>query len=365
MRTLGARELNRALLARQLLLDRVERSPEDVVRHLVGLQAQAPEAAYVALWSRLERFLPEALASLLLARRAVRIPLMRATIHLVTANDALPLRGAIQPVLERRFASTPFARALDGVDLAELARQARMLLQTPRTRAALAAMLSSHWPERDSVALAYAATYLLPLVQVPPRGLWRSRGPAMWVDAETWIEPRPKRPISPRTLFARYLAAFGPATIQDFALWSGLANARRLVEPLPEVRRFRDGHGRELLDLDDAPRPEADTPAPPRFLPEYDNALLSHQDRGRIIDDGGKPPLPAGNGARAGTVLIDGFMRATWRLERRREQATLAIRPLARISPPDLDALAGEGEKLLAFLADPAANTQLRITAPV
>jgi hypothetical protein len=323
------------------------------LEHLVGLQAQAPDAPYVGLWSRLTDFAAEQLAGPVAARDAVRIPLMRATIHLVTAADSAVLRPWVQPVLERSFAGQHFARQLDGADLAAVTGAARVLLTGGQlTRTELGRALAMQWPERDPVSLAYAVTYLLPVVQVPPRGIWGKRGPASWTAAVAWTGRPGDEAPAPDRLLLRYFAAFGPATVQDAQAWSGLTRLREIADRLgPALRRFRDDAGRELLDLPGGPRPDPGTPAPPRFLPEYDNVLLSYADRGRIITGGRAVPLPPGNGGARGILLVDGFFRGTWHAARSAGKATLRIETFDQLSGADGDAVASEGMQLLRFIA--------------
>jgi hypothetical protein len=349
---LGPRALNRALLARQGLLARGPCSAAETIEHLVGLQAQAPDAPYVGLWSRLEGFEAAELAALVETRAAVRTPLMRSTIHLVSARDALALRPLLQPMLEQRFAGSAF-ESVDGLDAGAFAAAARELLEErPRTRAELGRLLGERWPDRDPGSLSYAAAVVLALVQVPPRGVWRAGGSVAWATLEDWLGQPLGAGATADALVLRYLAAFGPATVKDIQSWSGLTRLRAVVERLrPQLVTFRDTAGAELLDLPDAPRPDPDTPAPPRFLPEYDNVLLSHADRSRIIGDGPRLPLPPGNGGVAGTFLVDGRLRGAWRIA----GAELALDPYAPLAAADAVALRAEGERLLAF-AGPAAR---------
>jgi len=348
--TLGPRALNRALLERQLLLRREPRGVEEALEHLVGLQAQAPLAPYVALWSRLRDFDAADLAAAIEQRRAVRMTLMRVTIHLVTAHDALALRPLVQPVAEQVFRTSQFHDDVDGVDLDELVARARALVeQRPRTRGELGAVLAERFAGRDSTSLAYAYSFLAPLVHVPPRGLWGTNGPVALTTVQAWLGRPLAGAAAPEAAVLRYLAAFGPATVADVAEWSRVTGLRPVVERLrPRLRTFRDEAGRELFDLPDAPLPDPDTPAPPRFLPEFDNALLSHADRARIIPPGGpRLPLPAGNGARTGTFLVDGLLRGTWRFA----DGRVRVEPFAPLARAEAAALRDEAERLEEFLS--------------
>ncbi|MDX6716211.1 MAG: hypothetical protein QOH30_2769 [Baekduia sp.] len=366
---LPPRALNRALLARQLLLARAERSVQDAIEHLVGLQAQAPRAPYVALWSRLAGFAADDLAGLIAKRRAVRGSFMRATVHLLSARDAAAIRPVVQPVLEARFGASAFARAIAGVDRDELLAAGRAAMEeSPCTHAELRALLSERWPGVEPDALAYAIAFLVPSAQMPPRGLWERGGPARRAPLETLVGRPPAPGATPDALVLRYLAAFGPATAADVRTWSGLAGIGPVLERLrPQLVSFSDEAGRELLDLPDAPRPDPGTPAPPRFLPEYDNLLLSHADRARIIEAPRRVPLPPGNGGVAGTLLVDGFWRATWRIERdgagrdREATARLRIAPFTRIDAADRKAVTTEGLALLSFAAADATDREVEI----
>jgi hypothetical protein len=353
---LTPRALNRALLARQMLLERATVDPATAVTDLVGMQAQAPLAPYVGLWSRLVDFDPGQLARDLVERRVVRASLMRSTIHLVTGGDALAIRPLFDPVLGRGFRTSQFARDLEGVDLAEVLTVGRGLIERrPSTRAALGAQLAERWPGRPADSLVYAITYLVPCVQVPPRGVWEKTGPPAWTTMEAWLGQPLEADPSIDELVLRYLAAFGPATVMDVQAWSGLSRLRSVVERLrPRLATFRDERDGELFDLVDAPRPDPDVPAPPRFLPEYDNVLLGHADRSRIIPARRRIPLPPGNGATRGTVLLDGMFAGEWRVDRAGHRATLRIAPFEPMTATERTALEDEAMRLLAFTANGA-----------
>jgi hypothetical protein len=194
----------------------------------------------------------------------------------------------------------------------------------------------------------------VPLVQVPPRGVWGRSGPAAHITAEAWLE-RPLDPApSPEELVVRYLGAFGPATVKDVQTWSGLTRLGEVLGRLrPRLLSFCDERGRELFDLPDAPRPDPETPSAPRFLPEFDNLILSHADRTRVIADEYRKVIASRNGMVPATFLVDGFVRGTWKTERSRGRATLLIEPFEPLVERDRDALVEEGERLVRFMAVP------------
>jgi Winged helix DNA-binding domain len=366
---LSGRALNRALLDRQLLLRRdslpAAAGPRadrviETVEHLVGLQAQAPFPPYYGLLSRLDGFRPADLAELLLTRKVVRIGLMRGTIHLVSADDCLRLRPVLQPVLERGLRAN-FGRQLPGVDRAALAAAGRALVEDrPMTFSEIGGALAPRWPQYPPNALAQGVRALVPLVQVPPRAVWGQAGQAAHTSAEAWLGRPLAASASPDEVVLRYVAAFGPATVADAQAWSGLTGLREVVGRLrPQLRTFRDEQGRELFDLPDAPRPDPDTPVPVRLVAEFDNLILSHADRARVISEPDRQRLYSKNGIFPGTVLIDGFVRGMWRVTAARGVAILAIELFGE-ADGDRDAVVAEGERLLEFVAPGSPDAEIR-----
>jgi hypothetical protein len=351
-RVLTRRELNRATLARQLLLERSHRSVAELLEHLVGMQAQTPHTAYVGVWSRLAGFDPEELSRALEHRAVVRLALMRSTIHMVTAPDAWRVRPLVQPVLERMYRNT-FGRRMTDLDPEAVVAAGRAFVdERPRTFLAIGEHLGRRWPDRDPQVLAQAVRAGVPLVQVPPRGLWGRSGPVAHTSIEAWLGAPPPGRLERSDLIVRYLGAFGPASVADAQTWSGLNGLREVFDGLrTTLVAFEDERGRELFDLPDAPRPAADVPAPPRFLYDFDNILLSHADRTRMLTPEQGRALTSRNGPPAGTCLVDGVVVAGWRVARDRGRARLTITPLAEIAPDALDDLAAEGRSLLAFVA--------------
>ncbi|MGW0332694.1 winged helix DNA-binding domain-containing protein [Streptomyces sp. NPDC003011] len=342
---LDARALNRATLDRQLLLRRAPLSAKAAVEHLLGLQAQNVKPPYYALAARLDGFTPGELSGLMADREVVRIVTMRSTIHTHTAEDCLTLRPLVQPARDREL--TAFRRGLQGVGLGRLAALARDLVEAePRTMKQLREALLAEWPDADPQALAIAARCTLPLVQVTPRGLWGLSGQVALTTAEHWLG-RPARPTpAPDATVLRYLAAFGPASVKDMQTWAGLTRLRDAFERLrPGLVTFRDEHGVELFDLPDAPRPAPDTPAPPRFLPEFDNLLLSHADRSRVVPSQHRGRSWQGNQAYR-TLLVDGFLAGVWKLE----DTTLVIEPFSRLTGDQRREVTEEGERMLTVM---------------
>ncbi|WP_182908608.1 winged helix DNA-binding domain-containing protein [Microbispora sp. H13382] len=353
MTVLDSRALNRATLARQFLLDRTGTPVLDVVAHLGGMQAQEPQEPFVGLWSRVRAFHPAALDGLLTGRHVVRTHLMRRTVHLVTADDALAWRARHDTMLRQRVLTT-YRRELAGLDPDEVAAAGREVMADgrPRTMAELVDALADRWPAPPRRALGeLLVAALIPMAQLPPRGLWRTGAGVRNVPLATWLgrDVAPLRPDGPdqagQALVRRYLAAYGPAASADLRAWCGLAGLPAAVQAIRgELIAFRDERGRQLLDLPDAPRPDPGTPAPVRFLPAFDNALLGYHDRSRIVDDDHRGLSVAG----ARVVLVDGRVAATWNVT----SGTVVVTPLRRLSRSERAAVTEEGWSLALFLSD-------------
>lgn len=351
-RILTRAELNRATLARQMLLARSERPVLDAIEHLAGLQGQQPQSPYIGLWTRLRDFEREALAGPIHARAVVKATLQRATLHLVTARDYPWLRATLEPVLERSLAAIAKQRRATGLDFERVLAAGRAFLaEEPRPFAALSDMLGELMPDADVGAMRYAVRMKLPLVQVPTRNGWSYPGNPLFTLAEQWLGQPIEAAPDLRALVFRYLAAFGPASLADLQTWSGLTGLKAAIAPFrDELVTFRDESGRELLDLPDQPLPPADTPAPVRFLPEYDNLLLAYKDRTRVIADEYRWRVFLPGLRVRSCVLVDGFVRAGWGLEKTKAGAVLLIEPFEPLAPDQRDAIAAEGERLARFI---------------
>jgi hypothetical protein len=346
--------LNRATLARQMLLAREKTTALRAVERLVGMQAQLARPPYIGLWSRVAGFEAGDLTRLVHDRKVVRGTLMRVTLHLVSTKDYMGLRPLLQPML-----SAGFLRArIPGLEVEAVVAAARACLEDrPCTFHDLRALLGKRWPKLDERALGYAVRTHLPLVQVPADTAWGWPGAAAFAVAESWIGKPMRKAWDARTLVLRYLEAFGPAGPRDAETWSGLTKLRDAFEALrPKLRVFHDEKGRELFDLPKAPRPPADRPAPVCFLPDYDNLVLGHADRTRVIPAIHRAKLATTNLRVVATFLVDGFVAGAWRISRARSAAALELEPFEPLSRTARAELTAEGTGLLRF-AEPDART--------
>jgi Winged helix DNA-binding domain len=349
-RVLSLRELNRATLARQLLLERHELTAPGAVGRLAGMQAQEPGPPYLGLWSRLTGFEADELSAAIESREVVRAALMRGTLHLLPAADFLRLRSAIAPAVGAGMLRVLGKRA-EGIDVDELVAEGRSLFDESEALSAKAMRdtLAERHPEADVRALAAVVRTQLPLVRVPDGGRWGFTPKAPFTDAERWLGKSPGKSADTKELVRRYLAAFGPATVKDAEAWSGVDGLAPAFEDLPA---FAGEDGRELFDLPDAPRPDEGAEAPVRLLPEFDNLLLAYADRRRVIAERHREYLTSKNLRVRATVLVDGTVAAFWRTE---GKAALVVEPLRKLKAAERKAVEEEARGLLAF-AQPKAK---------
>ncbi|GAA4033660.1 winged helix DNA-binding domain-containing protein [Allokutzneria multivorans] len=346
MSTLSLRVLNRALLQRQFLLARTDATPLEVIGRLVAMQAQEPNWPFVGLWSRIRGFEHSDLTTLLEDRQVVRSSLLRSTQHLAGADDFRRFRPLLQPVLDRTARTAYFSRNSAGLDTDELvATGLRVLGGRAMPRKELARRLAQGHPGRDGRILAGEVEVRTALVHDPATAGWGAWGNRSSVSVTA---VRVAEPAGAKELIRRYLTAFGPASVKDVQAWSGLTRLSEVVaEMRAELRWYRDPHGGELVDLADAELPDPDTPAPARLLPGFDNALLGHADRTRIISDEDRKRIMPGRALVRPAFLVDGRVHGSWSVSDGELRLT-AFRPLP---VQDRAAVADEAQRLLPFVA--------------
>jgi hypothetical protein len=340
-----------------MLLERERVPAVQAVERLAGMQAQEPRPPYVGLWTRIEGFRREELHEALHDRALVRATLMRATIHLVSAGDYPAFRTALDDALASAMRGV--ARRAEGLDLDAVLRAARRAFEEePRNFKQIRALLADEFPDVYERALAYAVRLRLPLVMEPTDDRWGFPSVANFTLAGDWLGGLDEPSDAARQLVWRYLAAFGPADAADLQTWSGLPRAKTVLAGLrDELVVLRDEDGRELVDLPDAPRPGADADAPPRFLPDFDNLLLSHADRTRVLATDHRPRVITKNLRVHPTILVDGVVAGTWKVESKRSTATLRVQPFGKLRKKVRGELEREGDGLLEFL-EPDAGTR-------
>jgi winged helix DNA-binding protein len=360
---LSLRDLNRATLARQLLVRRAGMSAWNAVEWLGGLEAQSTDTPYISLWTRLEHFQVEDLANSIEERKTVRAPLMRDVDHLVTAADYRMWRPALQPVLEAGY-RLHCGQMIPHFNLERILGAAQVFLaEEPRTMLELQDFLSGLQPGDDPVCLAHTVRTWLPMVQVPPAGLWGVYESPAYALAEDWLGPQqvPTRE-GLRHLVVRYLGAFGPACCADVETWIGMAHLQEVLDELvPGLQTFRDEDGRVLYDLPDAPRPGGEMEIPPRFLPHDDNLMIAYADNRRLTAGGHNrepdvPPAP-----NSGCFLVDGFIAGSWRIERADSTASMHLQAFDTLPEPVANALVAEGESLARFVEEDAELFEVQV----
>ncbi|WP_336206645.1 winged helix DNA-binding domain-containing protein [Nonomuraea sp. LPB2021202275-12-8] len=337
------RVLNRTTLERQLLLARSPVSPAQAIERLVAVQGQDANPPYFGLWSRLASFTRDDLTSLLYGKQVVRGSLLRGTQHLALAEDYLWLRPLMQAPMSRGRQAA-FGRATRGVDLEELASLAREhLAGRTLTRPQLRDLLAERWPEVEPMVLGWSAQSLVPVVHIPPSGVWNRGGATPFTLAEEWLGRPLDGSLPVERLVTRYLAAFGPASVMDVQMWSGLTRLRPVIEAM-SLRKYHDTEGRALYDLPDAPLAEEDVPAPVRFLPYFDNLAVAYADRTRLMTDEQRKAVCVGAVVYP-TFLVDGVVAGIWDLK----DGVLDLRPFHPLPEPAMAELAAEGARLLGF----------------
>ena len=360
MSVLSAKAVNRATLARQVLLEREQTSAVDVIGRLAGMQGQEPKHPYVGLWSRITGFEEAELDRAVLDRTVVRATMFRGTLHLVTAADYLRFRTTVSPVLEAGLKVLGDRGA--GLEPDKVVAAAEKLLaKEPLTFTEVRDALQEQFPEVNERALGFCTRMLVPLVMYPADVRWSWTANSRFTPAEEWIGKKLHKRAEPLELVTRYLQAFGPATPADFQTWSGLQKAKPLFDEL-DLATFTDEAGKTLYDVPDGPRPDEDTPAPVRFLPEFDNVLLSHAKRERIIADEHKPHVFTKNLRVKATYLVDGLVAGLWTAEKKRGVATLTLTPFGKLLKKTQAELEREGAALIRFL-EPDAKTHEVVTA--
>ena len=365
---LTLRELNRATLARQMLLERAAGvGAAQAVQRLAGMQAQEPKHPFIGLWTRLADFEEEALRAALRERRVVRATLMRSTLHLLSAADYAAVRMALQPPMS--VALRVLGARAKGLDPEQVLPAARALLQrSPLTFDEIRAQLRKQFADVNDRALGYAVRTLLPLVMVPgDDARWGFGRACAFALADEWLdEPLAGGDAAARALARRYLGAFGPASAKDVQAWAGVGGMKVVLDAMRgELEVFTDEGGRrELFDLPDAPRPGADAAAPPRLLPEFDNLMLAWDDRSRVIADEHRPRVTTKNLRVKATFLVDGVVAGIWTIAVRRGVATLTLAPFGKLAARASQELQAEAERLARLVEPDVKEYAVVVDAP-
>jgi len=345
LRTLGEQDLNRALLARQLLLERATSSLPKTLERIGGIQAQYAPSMYIGLWSRIEDFERDDLTEALEKKRVVQGTLMRQTIHLVSAADWWPLQLGVREPRRQSWEAYGDRKKAKKAVIEGAKKLKKAMADGPMTRKEINELLGG-----GSVVLNGTQAYL-DQVRVPPSGTWERRRADLYLDAERWIGPEKGTEAAGRKLLVkRYLSGFGPAALKDIADWAGLHP--KLLDPAlakMKLRRFEDESGNELLDLPRAPLPDPETPAPVRFLPTWDASLLAHARGTGILPEEHRPRIFNTKTPQSmATFLIDGRVAGSWRYEK----GKIELDPFERLDASTKKQLKAEADRLAAFHAD-------------
>lgn len=343
---MNRRELNRATLARQGLLERQRWGATEAVERLLGMQAQEPRPPFIGLWSRIDGFDADELRAALRERQVVRATLMRATLHLMSAADYSAFRTALQPALDASMKSILKARG-EGIAVDDVVAAGTKLLEKgPLTFNEIRDALRREFPDVDDRALGYVVRTGIPLTMVATDDVWGYPR-----DAQFELADAGGAEVADE-LVRRYLAAYGPASAADMQTWSGLKGLKPVFERLgDELEVVGDG----LYDVAGAPRPDADAGAPARLLPPFDQLLLAHADRTRIVDEEHRPRVITKNLRIPATFTWDGFVAGTWTIDAKRKLTTIELEPFGKLTKTARKELEAEAEALVRF-AEPDAR---------
>ena len=353
------RQWNRTLLSRQHLLERVDEDAIEVLDRCVGLQSQDPRAAFFGLWSRIEGFDAAELDDLLTEREVVRIALLRSTVFLIDAEDARWIRPLAEPILRREIAEAHVPRLVDADPSRVIADAAELLAGRELSGADLGKQLALRHPAENPSTLTGIARCGLPLVQVPPRGLWRGRGAPTYRLFDEWVgpgEPAVEGEDARADLIRLYLRGFGPATVKAIQAWAGMTGLKSLVEKMEsdwELVRLTGPHGEILYDLDGLGLADADAPAPARLVAPFDHVIAVSADRARVADPELFRQTVTPNGRSPGFVFADGFLAGTWHLAGDDGIRIEMLREVTKAEKREIDA---EVERLREFLSRPSAD---------
>lgn len=344
------RELNRATLARQMLLERSDRTPVDAVEFLLGLQSQQTHDPYIGLWTRLNGFAHEALTALILDKTLNRATTMRGTLHLHTVEDLVGIRALVQPFLVGAWTSG-FRKRFGDNDKSEVLKAAIKLIdKAPSTAGALGKALKEKFPSADPLSMTTLLQSHETLVQIPPTRIWGSGHAPILTRIEKWLPSVPEPSLTRANLVRRYLAAYGPASVADMQTWSRLTKLSVEFKAIEnELVRFEAEDGKILYDLPDAPRPDPDTPAPVRFLPLYENAYLGYDNRRRMLSEATAHLINMFQDFKP-AVLIDGQANAGWSISNTKGAAVLEIETYRKITKGEKRDIEAEGLAFVKFL---------------
>lgn len=356
---LTLRQLNRIYLDRQLLIQRADMTITQATERVVGWQSQIPNPPYIGLWTRIKNFVRHDLTTHIQNRHIVRCAMFRSTLHLISKDDHHRFHRVIEPALVKGLRSF-HGRNIEGMDIAPVVDFARPYIEeSPRSMGEIGAHLGQIEPNREPEALNYTIRTYLPLVQVPPAGTWGAGSKATYITARQWLGEGESADVG--ALFLRYLAGYGPASVMDFQTWTGMTKLGEVIASLKsQLRVFIDENGVELYDLPDMPLPDDDMPLPVKFIPEYDNLLIGHADRTRILPEAHRKQVFLSAGRVLSTILVDGFVAGVWKIETKKRDATLNISPFIALSNAQKSDLIAEGEQLTRFVADDAEKIEVR-----